>query len=331
MAVVVTGAAGFIGWRVCERLLEQAVDVVGLDNLSGYYDRRLKEWRLSTLKDEAGFTYYNIDVSAASELRSILKDSQIDAVIHLAARAGVRGSVTDPRPYVLDNVLSTANVLDCAVSASIQNVVLASSSSVYGNSSRPFTEDMRTDYPLSPYAASKRSAELVAYSYHKLFGMDITALRFFTVYGPAGRPDMSPFRFVRWIAEGEPVRIFGDGKQMRDFTFIDDVAAATIAALKFRGGYEIFNVGVDDPHTILDLVTEIELALGTTAQIEFTPRVSSDIEGTWADISKAKNLLSWSPSTSLKQGVKEMVGWYLENRSWAREIQLGEATTFERN
>jgi len=249
MTILVTGAAGFIGSKVSEFLLADGHTVVGLDNLNDAYDVRLKEWRLGQLKGKHGFEFHRLDITDRTALRKLFTNRESDqpnkrdkldqpnrpfeAVINLAARAGVRQSVENPWIYFEANVTGTLNLLELCREFGIKKFVLASTSSLYGaNDTRPFREDANTDGPLSPYAASKKSAEALCYSYHYLYGIDVTALRYFTVYGPAGRPDMSLFRFVQWISEGRPVIVFGDGRQSRDFTYVDDIARGTVAALK---------------------------------------------------------------------------------------------------
>ena len=322
--VLLTGCAGFIGSKVGEFLLQQGYKVVGVDDLNDAYDVRLKEWRLKQLHDQANFQFHRLDIADKNVLREVFDNAGLfNAVVNLAARAGVRQSLEDPWVYYRTNVTGTLNLLELCKDNKIKKFVAASSSSVYGiprESGRPFREDQPTDHPLSPYAASKKATEGLCYSYHHLYGLDITLLRYFTVYGPAGRPDMSIFRFIKWIAEGEPLILYGDGSQVRDFTYIDDIARGTVLALDSTG-YEIFNLGNDRPVTILRLISLIEELLGKKAKIDRRPVHPADVPATWASIVKARELLSWQPKVSLEQGVKLAVDWYVENREWAKEIR----------
>ncbi|MBN1995620.1 MAG: GDP-mannose 4,6-dehydratase [Anaerolineae bacterium] len=319
---LVTGAAGFIGWKVCEFLLAENHTVLGLDNLNDAYDVRLKEWRLQQLKDRAGFEFHRLDITDRPALtHSALKGQRFDAVINLAARAGVRQSVENPWVYFETNVTGTLNLLELCRESGIQKFILASTSSLYGaNNPMPWREDQNTNRPLSPYAASKKAAEALCYSYHYLYNLDVTVFRYFTVYGPAGRPDMSLFRFVQWISREQPVLVFGDGQQFRDFTYVDDIARGTLAGLK-PVGYEIINLGSDEPIVLKEAIALIETAVGKKARLEYTPRHPADITKSWADISKAKQLLDWQPQSSFRQGISELVAWYRNNEAWAKTIK----------
>jgi nucleoside-diphosphate-sugar epimerase len=326
---LVTGAAGFIGSRVAELLLAGGHEVVGVDNLNDAYDVRLKEWRLRRLRGQARFAFVRLDIglrSAMAELRGRLSaggQAPVEAVLNLAARAGVRQSLRDPWAYVDANVTGTLNLLELCREMGVGKVVLASSSSLYGaGNPLPFREDANTDGPLSPYAASKKAAEALCYSYHHLYGLDVTVFRYFTVFGPAGRPDMSPFRFVQWIWEGRPVLVYGDGRQSRDFTFVDDIARGTIAGLR-PVGYEVINLGSDAPVVLMDALRLIEELTGKEARLRFEPLHPADMEATWADIGKAKRLLGWRPETGFREGMAALVEWYRGNRAWAREIATG--------
>jgi UDP-glucuronate 4-epimerase len=331
---LVTGVAGFIGSKVAAVLLTQGHSVLGLDNLNDAYDLRLKEWRLGQLGDEEGFSFRKVDITDREALYRLLDDGRrtadggggsagglFDAVINLAARAGVRQSVRDPWVYVATNVTGTLNLLEFCRESGVGKFVLASTSSLYGaRNPRPFREDADTDGPLSPYAASKKAAEAMCYAYHYLYDLDVTVFRYFTVYGPAGRPDMSIFRFVQWISKGQPVTVYGDGQQSRDFTHVDDIARGTVAGLRPLG-YEVINLGSDEPVVLMDAVRQIEEITGRQAKLEFLPRHRADVLATWADISKAERLLVWRPRLSFREGLEGAVAWYRANEDWAREIE----------
>lgn len=320
---LVTGAAGFIGSRVATLLLEQGDEVVGIDNMNDSYDVRLKEWRLGRLTAEPGFTFLRLDITDREALEAWFAGhaGDLDAVVNLAARAGVRQSVANPWIYLDVNAGGTLNLLDQCARRGVRKFVLASTSSLYGaDNPLPYGEDADTSRPLSPYAASKKAAEALCHTYHYLHGLDITVLRYFTVYGPGGRPDMSLFRFVQWIREGRPVTVFGDGTQKRDFTYVDDVARGTVAALAPLG-YEIINLGSDEPVVLADTITLIEQLTGREAAIQRQPRHPADVPATWANIERARALLDWSPQVSFEEGVGALVEWYETNREWASEIK----------
>jgi len=310
---------------VAKLLLQEGHRVIGADNLNSAYDVRLKEWRLQQVQGRPNFQFHRLDITDKNGLSEVFADAgPFDVVINLAARAGVRQSLEDPWVYYETNVTGTLNLLELCKDNKIKKFVAASSSSVYGipsESGHPFCEDQPTDHPLSPYAASKKATEGLCYAYHHLYNLDVTLLRYFTVYGPAGRPDMSVFRFIKWIAEGEPLILYGDGTQERDFTYIDDIARGTILALK-PVGYEIINLGNDRPVAILKLIELIEGLLGRKAQIDRRPAHPADVPATWASIDKAKELLGWEPKIRLEEGLKRTVDWYLENREWAKKIQV---------
>jgi len=323
MKLLVTGCAGFIGSKVSEYCLRHGHQVTGVDNLNGAYDVGLKEWRLSRLEEVSGFTFMRGDVADRAVVSALLSRHRVEAVINLAARAGVRRSLMDPWVYYETNVLGTLNLLEGCREHRVPKFVLASTSSLYGDGQRPFREDQVTDHPVALYAASKKAAETLCYTYHHLHGIDVTVLRYFTVYGPAGRPDMSPFRFIRWIAEDEPIMLYGDGSQERDFTYVDDIAHGTLLGLKPLG-YEIINLGSDRPITMRQFITILERQLGRPARVQRRPAHPADVRATWADITKARRLLEWAPSTPLEDGLGAAVRWYKENRSWASRIDLGE-------
>ena len=395
---LVTGAAGFIAAKVCEQLLAAGHRVVGVDNLNDYYDVRLKDYRLSQLlrakslelsddpkrsvhalrsqplaHSSGNFTFHHADIENLAALEAIFSAHTFDAVFNLAARAGVRYSLEFPELYRRTNVLGEENVLKCQVKFGVKKHVLASSSSVYAGCPMPFTEDAPLGKMQSPYAETKRAAELLAKEYHDRHGLEVTVLRYFTVFGPAGRPDMAPFRFIKWIAEGTPITLYGDGNQARDFTYVDDIARGTVLAArppargkegseKSEGGsgkseegsgkseegrgkgsepaeplalspsplaelrtprFEILNLGGgNNPLTISAMIEIIEQALGKKARIDQRPTSAADMKETWADISKAKRLLGWSPQVTPEDGFRKAVGWYLENREWLKKVKV---------
>jgi len=321
MHILLTGVAGFIGSRVAELLLDEGHEVCGIDNLSPAYDVRLKDYRLARLEGRPRYVFRRSDIADRAELGTVWEEwGPFDAVVNLAARAGVRQSVEDPWVYVETNIVGTLNLLDLCRRDGVGKFVLASTSSLYGaDNPIPFSEDAPTDRPLSPYAASKKGAEAMCWTYHHLYGLDITVFRYFTVYGPAGRPDMSLFRFVQWIYEERPLRLYGDGSQSRDFSYVDDIARGTILGLR-RLGCETINLGSDHPHDLLEVIRLIEGQTGRTARIERHPMHAADVMATWANIAKADRLLSWRPEVSLEEGVTRLCAWYRENRDWARTV-----------
>jgi len=321
---LVTGVAGFIASQVSKQLLDQGERVVGVDNLSDYYDVRLKNWRLEQLKSHPhtkNFSFACLDIEDQAKLSDLFKaEGPFDAVLNLAARAGVRYSMENPHVYLSTNAEGTLNLLECMRDHGCKKLVLASTSSLYAGQKMPFTEDLAVNEPLSPYAATKKAGELMAYSYHKLYQVDVSVVRYFTVFGPAGRPDMSPYRFIKWIAEEETIQMFGDGSQSRDFTYVDDIARGTIAAIQ-DVGYEIINLGGGrNPVSLNTIISKLEELLGKKAMIDHKPFHVADLMETWADISKAKNLLGWEPQVSLDEGLEESVEWYFNNQNWLKEI-----------
>ena len=327
--VLVTGCAGFIGWKVSERLLQENVNVVGVDNLNDYYDPRLKDWRLQQLKVKSEklkvkknieYIFEKCDISSFDAVKTVFSNYKLDAVINLAARAGVRASVEDPWVYLDTNVKGTLNLLECCKEFGVNKFVLASTSSLYGLSEMPFREIDRTDSPLAPYSATKKGAEVLCYSYHYLHGLDISIPRYFTVYGPAGRPDMSIFIFIKNIDNGITIPVFGDGRQQRDFSYIDDIADGTLRCLQ-PFGYEIFNLGNDNPVELMYVIDLIEDVLGKKAVMKFLPRHPADVFATWAHIEKSKERLNWYPKTTIEEGIKKTVEWYLENKEFINSLK----------
>ena len=321
---LVTGAAGFIASVVAEKLLQEGAKVVGIDNMNDAYDPRLKEYRLAKLKENPGFSFIEFDISDRSILEDDrLKGREFKAVVNLAARAGVRDSLKDPWVYLETNTTGTLNLLEFCLQEGINKFLLASTSSIYGaDAPLPTPETAQSSSPLQAYAASKKGAEVLAHAYHYLHGIDISVVRYFTVYGPAGRPDMVMFRFVKWIAEQETVHLYGDGEQSRGFTYVDDIAWGTIAALK-PVGYEIFNLGGHEVITINELIAILEGLLNNKAQIKTHPRHPADMLTNHADVTKARKFLAWEPEISLEQGVRTMVDWYLAERTWVKDINTG--------
>ena len=349
---LVTGAAGFIASRVCACLLAEGHTVVGIDNLNDYYDVRLKDYRLGQLLGDprwnqqgnpkasayagsgrrtsaaagtvpAGrFIFEPVDIEHLAALDRLFGEFKFDAVFNLAGRAGVRYSLENPHVYMTTNALGTLNLLECQRKFDVRKHVLASTSSLYAGCPMPFNEDQPVNMPLSPYAASKKSAELLAYSYHKLYGLDVSVLRYFTVFGPAGRPDMSPFRFIKWIDEGTPLKLFGDGSQSRDFTYVDDIARGTVLAARPLG-YEIINLGGGrTPLSLHEMIRFIETALGKKATVHEQPFQSVDMRDTCADISKARRLLGWQPLIAAEAGIQRTVEWHRANRDWLGGISV---------
>ena len=320
--ILVTGAAGFIGWKTCNYLLEAGVVVAGIDNMNDYYDVRIKEYRLNELKKNSEFQFVNLDIEDLEALKGLFTNHTFDSVINLAARAGVRYSMENPFVYMRTNALGTLNLLEMMKEHNVKKMVLASTSSLYAGQPMPFREDLPVNTPISPYAASKKAAEVMAYTYHYLYGIDISIVRYFTVYGPAGRPDMSIFRFIKWIDQGVPLEIFGDGSQSRDFTFVDDIADGTIKALK-DVGYEIINLGGGkSPTSLLKMIGMIEENLGKKGEIRLRPFRKADIKETWADITRAQKVLNWYPKIGLEEGLKRTITWYLQNKSWLKDVNV---------
>ncbi|RPI80691.1 MAG: NAD-dependent epimerase/dehydratase family protein [Chloroflexi bacterium] len=315
---LVTGSAGFIGARVVEFLLDSGHTVTGIDNLNDAYDVRIKEYRLSKLQAKPGFTFHRMDIA---DRFSVDELPAFDAVINLAARAGVRPSVENPWVYIDTNITGTLNLLELCQKRGIPKFILASTSSIYGaDAPLPTPESASSDRPLSPYAASKKGAETLCHSYHHLFGIDMTIFRYFTVYGPAGRPDMVMFRFAKWISEGEQVYINGDGEQTRGFTYLDDIARGTILGLKPLG-YEIINLGGHESIKINDLLCMLEGMIGKKAEVVHHPFHPADMLANHADVEKAGRLLGWEPQVSLKEGVTQLVDWYRSEREWASQLE----------
>lgn len=314
MNILVTGGAGFIGSKVSQELLKRGNRVLIVDNFNDYYDPKLKENRIKALLDDfSNFEVFRVNVSDYKKLEEIFRNNKIDKVCHLAAQAGVRYSLENPFAYERTNVLGFLNLLELCRYNNVKDFVFASSSSVYGNNKEmPFSEQHRVDTPISIYAATKKSNEEMAYAYHHLFGLNCTGLRFFTVYGPWGRPDMALFMFTKNIMENKPINVFNSGEMARDFTYINDIVSGVIASIDKVYPYEIFNLARGESIKLLDYIKEIENNLGIEAQKNMMPMQPGDVPATSADISKAREMLGYKPETSVKEGVKNFINWYRE-------------------
>lgn len=322
MNLLITGTAGFIGARTTQFALDAGHEVVGIDNLNDYYDLRLKRHRLEPLIASDGFQFLEIDIEDGDALDRVFAEHKFDAVINLAARAGVRASIEDPHVYLSTNTTGTLNLLESMVRHDVSKFIIASTSSLYAGQPMPFNEKAVVTRPISPYAAAKLAAESLCHVWHHLHQVDVSILRYFTVYGPAGRPDMAPFRFSEWIRRGEPITLYGDGTQTRDFTYIDDIARGTLAALKPLG-YEIINLGGGNtPMAVNDMIHALESHLGTRAIIDHQPAFSADMKDTSAEISKAGSLLGWQPTTPPAAGLVETAEWHRANNGWLDELLL---------
>ncbi|MEK6222667.1 MAG: SDR family NAD(P)-dependent oxidoreductase [Chloroflexota bacterium] len=321
---LVAGAAGFIAARVIELLLDQGHSVYGLDNLNNAYDVRMKTYRLAQNQKHPKFKFEKVNISDRAAIEMLdQKIGKIDGVINLAARAGVRASVENPWEFVDTNVTGTLNLLELCLRNKIPKFVLASTSSIYGQDAPlPTPETAESSFPLQPYAASKKGAEALSHSYHFLHGIDVSIFRYFTVYGPAGRPDMSMFRFIKWIYEDQPLHLYGDGEQSRGFTYLDDIALGTILGLK-NVGFEIMNLGGHEVVTMNTLINKMEAMIGKKAQIKSHPFPKADMRANHADVSKAGNLLGWETQVSLDDGLRNMIAWYQNNHEWAKDIETG--------
>ena len=329
MKILVTGAAGFIGYHLVQSLLKDGHEIIGLDNFNSYYDVNLKRARINQIHNKK-FSMFEIDLVDNKSLESLFKKNDFDVVVNLAAQAGVRYSLTNPEKYIESNIIGFTNILEACRHNKIPNLVYASSSSVYGmNSEVPFDEDHSVDHPVSLYAATKRSNELMAHTYSHLFDLPTTGLRFFTVYGPWGRPDMALFLFTKAILDEEPIQVFNDGKMIRDFTYIDDIVSGVKGAilnsskvaesdnLKLKPSissapYRIFNLGNNQPVTLENFINAIEASTGKKAIKEYLPMQPGDVKKTFANIDKAGESLGFVPSTSIEEGVKKFVDWYIE-------------------
>lgn len=318
MKYLVTGGAGFIGSNLVDRLLNNGHDVVVVDNFNDYYDVNIKEKNVRSNLPNPHYVLYRVDIENKNEIAKIFTEHKFDAVIHLAARAGVRPSLEKPMNYVKTNIIGTVNILECMRECGVKKLVFASSSSVYGNcSATEFSEDLKVTEPISPYAATKSACEQLCYTWHHLYGINIVALRFFTVYGPRQRPDLAIHKFVQRIVAGKPIQMYGDGTTKRDYTYIDDIIDGICAAVDYdKTGFEIINLGGGEPITLIRMIRTIEHALGRNAIIEQKPMQPGDVDKTVCDWSKAHRLLKYSPKTTFDRGIQKFVNWRKNNEDF---------------
>lgn len=317
---LITGAAGFIGSYLSRRLLAQGCRVIGVDNLNDYYDVKLKEDRLAELAASKNFVFYKTDISDTKELEGIFASNKVHVVVNLAAQAGVRYSIQNPQSYIRSNLVGFANVLECCRNYHVEHLLFASSSSVYGNQQKvPFSESDQTDQPISLYAATKKSNELLAYSYSHLYNIPITGLRFFTVYGPKGRPDMAYFSFAEKIMRGESIKVFNRGELYRDFTYIDDIIEgimrlinnSAVLVQELSPAFKVYNIGNNKPEKLMYFIETLEKCLGKTAVKEFMPMQPGDVYQTYADVTELERDVCYHPETTLEQGLGKFAEWYL--------------------
>ncbi len=310
-SVLVTGSAGFIGFHLCTRLLTLGVRVIGIDNLNNYYSPSLKKNRLRLLSKQSGFSFYKVNIADYASLKNIIKRNRVVQICHLAAQAGVRYSLTHPFVYQNSNLLGFLNILELVRHLQIPKLVYASSSSVYGNNRKiPFSAKDNVDHPISLYAATKKANELMAYTYHHLYGIEMVGLRFFTVYGPWGRPDMALFIFSKAISAGQPIHVYNYGKMKRDFTYIDDIIDGIIASMEKKFSYEIFNLGNSRAVDLLDFIRCIEKELGKKAIFRMLPLQPGDVPKTNADIKYSKLKLGFKPRIPIEEGIHRFMDWY---------------------
>ena len=316
MKILITGAAGFIGFSLTRRLLERGDSVVGIDNLNDYYPVALKRARLAEI-DSPAFRFIEMDIADRKALPELFSAEHFDCVVNLAAQAGVRYSIENPWAYVDSNLVGFANILECCRHYPVGHLVYASSSSVYGGNEKvPFSEDDKVDNPVSLYAATKKSNELMASCYSKLYGIKATGLRFFTVYGPWGRPDMSPMLFAKAISAGQPIKVFNNGDMMRDFTYIDDIVEGVVRVMEHApASHEVYNIGCSNPVKLMDFISEIEDALGRKAEKLMLPMQPGDVYQTYADTSKLERDFGYRPGVSLHEGIGKFIEWYRSDKN----------------
>ncbi len=315
---LVTGGAGFIGSSLCSKLLEQGNKVIAIDNFCDFYNPKIKENNVKELQNNKNFTLYRKDIRDKEALKEIFNENKIDVIVHLAAMAGVRPSIENPILYQDVNCMGTQNILEEMKSHNIKNLVMASSSSVYGNCKEvPFKEDMIVDFAISPYAATKKANEVMTHVYHKLFNINVIMLRFFTVYGPKQRPDLAINKFTRLMLNNEEIPMFGDGTTSRDYTYIDDIVDGVIKSCKYtlenENIYQILNLGNSSPISLKEMINIIAKTLNVEPKIKQLPMQPGDVERTYADISKAKELIGYEPKTSFEEGIKKFVEWYINS------------------
>ena len=311
--ILVTGCAGFIGMHLCEKLFKLNYYVLGIDNINDYYDVNLKLRRLDKLNENKNFKFIKADISDSNKLRDVFKKEEPNKVVNLAAQAGVRYSLKNPDSYMHSNILGFMNVLECCRYYNVDGLIYASSSSVYGGNKKiPFSESDNVDNPISIYAASKKANELMAHSYNHLFNLNSTGLRFFTVYGPWGRPDMAIYIFADRILKNLPIQVFNYGKMMRDFTFIDDIIEGLISSIENNYDCEVFNLGNNKSEDLMNVVGIIEKKIGKKAIVHFEDLQPGDVEKTYADIQRAKDKLGFNPSTNVEEGISSFIDWYME-------------------
>jgi len=311
--ILVTGGAGFIGSHVCDELLKTGKKVICLDNFNDYYNPKIKERNISHNIDNENFVLEKIDIINKGELEKVFERNKVDKIIHLAARAGVRPSIKQPELYFRVNVTGTFNLLETAAKFMVKKFVFGSSSSVYGNNKKiPFSEEDKTENQISPYASTKKIAELLCKTYSTMYDLDIVCLRFFTVYGPRGRPDMATYKFTDAIYNGRTIEMYGDGSSERDYTYIEDIVKGVVSALDLEKKFEIINLGNSDPIKLNEYINTIEKIIGKKAIIEKKPMPQGDVNVTYADISKAKKLLNYEPATKIGEGIKKFFEWYQE-------------------
>lgn len=318
MVYLVTGAAGFIGSSLSKRLLEEGNKVIGIDNFCDFYNPQIKERNIKEFEENSNFKLYRVDIRDKEKIDNIFETEKIDVVVHLAAMAGVRPSIENPILYQEVNCVGTQNILEAMKKNNINNLVMASSSSVYGNCKQvPFKETMVVDYAISPYAATKKANEVMTHVYHKLFNMNVIMLRFFTVYGPKQRPDLAINKFTRLMLEGKTIPMFGDGTTSRDYTYITDIVDGIVRSAEYvlnnKDVYEVLNLGNSSPVSLMEMIDTIGKVLSVSPSIEKLPMQPGDVDRTYADISKAKEIIGYEPQVTFEEGIKNFVLWYKEN------------------